>query len=132
MAARSSRWLSAAEAAQNRSVVFATYRALRRAILFTFRGDLPLYTSAVNQVRASFRDHMGKESGSTEVTEAIEHAQGITKMLRENVVQAKQSEKDPNLYKARITEETQKFDNEQTKLGKGTVKSFKEIKNAQF
>jgi len=35
-------------------------------------------------------------------------------------------------YKLRIHEETQRLDNDQTKLGKGTVKSFREIKDSVF
>ena len=35
-------------------------------------------------------------------------------------------------YKLRFTEHTQRLDNETAKELKGTTKSFKEIKNAQF
>ena len=70
--------------------------------------------------------------GGREAAEAIEHAQGVTKVLRENVVQGKRKEGEAETYKVRIHGETQKFDNEKTKLGKGTVKSFREIKDAQL
>lgn len=56
----------------------------------------------------------------------------MTKILRENVVQGTLQNGKAETYKLNIHEHTQKLDNETTKLGKGTVKSFKEIKDSQF
>ncbi len=42
------------------------------------------------------------------------------------------AEEGDGTYRLKIHEHTQKLDNDTTKLGKGTVKSFKEIKEAQF
>lgn len=90
------------------------------------------------------------------MAQRIEHAQGVTKILRENVVQGRrkdaatpaagnqaqkeetaeaavgEGEADGDTYVLRFTEDTQRFDNEDTKKLKGTTKSFKEIKDAQF
>ena len=70
------------------------------------------------------------QSGSIEASQAIEHAQGVAKILRENVVQGESKGNDH--YKLRITPHTQRLDNATAKELKGTTKSFTEIKNAQF
>lgn len=69
-------------------------------------------------------------NGSVEAATALEHAQGVSKILRENVVQG--LHKGDDVYKLRIHDQTQKMDNGTATTMKGTVKSFKEIKRAAF
>lgn len=83
--------------------------------------------------RESFNANSHLESGSVEIQQGIEHAQGVAKILRENVVQGKQDKaKGEEHYKLRIHEHTQRLDNDTAGNLKGTKKSFKDIKNAQF
>jgi complex III assembly factor LYRM7 len=66
------------------------------------------------------------------MAQRIEHAQGVTKILKENIVQGKLADQKPDTYKLRFTRDTQRLDNEDTRKLKGTTKSFKQIKDAQF
>lgn len=80
--------------------------------------------------------------GSVEAAAALEHAQGVTKILRENVVQGRKVEGkgegkgdgdgDGERYKLRMHEHTQRMDNDVAGQLKGTRRSFKSIKDAQF
>ena len=65
-----------------------------------------------------------------ETGQAIEHAQGVAQILRENVVQGRNTGGDT--YKLNIHEHTQRSDNATASKLKGTKKSFAEIKNAQL
>lgn len=65
-----------------------------------------------------------------EAAQGVEHAQGVTKILREHVVQGKNV--GGETYKLNIHEHTQRLDNDTAGQLKGTTKSFKEVKNAQF
>ncbi|KAF1826692.1 uncharacterized protein K489DRAFT_407402 [Dissoconium aciculare CBS 342.82] len=118
----------------HRFIVRATYRHLFRAMGVAFKGDFDTSRSARDFARQSFRESLPRDvaPGTHEMAQRIEHAQGVTKILRENIVQGKQAEKQPDTYKLRFTENTQRFDNEETRKLKGTTKSFKEIKDAQF
>ncbi|KAK4570228.1 Mitochondrial zinc maintenance protein 1, mitochondrial [Recurvomyces mirabilis] len=124
------RFLSPAEIQSNAFAARATYRHLVRAINLSFRGDRVVYPAAIQQAREGFVKNRKLESGSIEATQAIEHAQGVAQILRENVVQGASTGDDK--YKLRFTKYTQRMDNAKTKELKGTTKSFKEIKNAQF
>lgn len=86
--------------------------------------------AARSQARESFIKNRKLESGSNEATQAIQHAQGVAQILRENVVQGEN--RGGEHYKLRITEHTQRLDNATAKELKGTTKSFKQIKDAQF
>lgn len=57
--------------------------------------------------------------------------QSVTKILRENVVQGQHTGEGEH-YKLNIHEHTERGDNETAKKMQGSVKSFKEIKDAQF
>ncbi|KAK3679440.1 Mitochondrial zinc maintenance protein 1, mitochondrial [Recurvomyces mirabilis] len=124
------RFLSPAEIQSNAFAARATYRHLVRAINLSFRGDRVVYPAAIQQAREGFIQNRKLESGSIEATQAIEHAQGVAQILRENVVQGASTGDDK--YKLRFTKYTQRMDNAKTKELKGTTKSFKEIKSAQF
>ncbi|KAK5107800.1 hypothetical protein LTR62_000668 [Meristemomyces frigidus] len=125
-----SRLLSPLDLQANAFAARATYRHLVRAINLSFRGDAVVYPAAIQQAREAFNKNRRLESGSVEASSAIEHAQGVAQILRENVVQGASTGNDK--YKLRFTKYTQRMDNAKTKELKGTTKSFKEIKNAQF
>jgi complex III assembly factor LYRM7 len=132
-------------------IVRATYRHLFRAMGVAFKGiqslgnvrhfeitcshvpgDFDTDRSAREFARKSFREDPMTEPGTQIMAQRIEHAQGVTKILKENIVQGKLAEKKPDTYQLRFTKDTQRLDNEDTRKLKGTTKSFKEIKNAQF
>jgi complex III assembly factor LYRM7 len=97
-----------------------------------FPGDFDTDRSAREFARKSFREDPKTEPGTRMMAQRIEHAQGVTKILKENIVQGKLAENKDDTYKLRLTKDTQRFDNEQTSKLKGTTKTFKEIKDAQF
>ncbi|KAK4895076.1 Mitochondrial zinc maintenance protein 1, mitochondrial [Elasticomyces elasticus] len=67
--------------------------------------------------------------GSVKATQAIGHAQGVPKTLKENLVQGqKVGEEGEEKYKLRFT----RLDNDAAGQLKGTTKTFKEIKDAQL
>ncbi len=86
--------------------------------------------AARREAREGMRKNRELESGSLAAGSAIEHMQGVARILRENVVQGVR--KDDGVYKMNIHEHTQRLDNGTAKELKGTTKSFKEIKQAQF
>lgn len=150
-----SKLLSPSEIAGNRFAALATYRSLVRAIYLSFRGmymyieiyihspiqdvsfdtdqhldDTRVKSAARTLARDGFIKNQKLESGSPEATQAIEHAQGVAQILRENVVQG--VNKGGEHYGLRFTKHTQRLDNNTAGELKGTTKSFKEIKQAQF
>ena len=60
----------------------------------------------------------------------MEHAQGVTKILRENVVQGQHMGEEK--YKLNMHEHTQRLDNDTAGNLKGTTKTFKDIKSQTF
>jgi complex III assembly factor LYRM7 len=82
--------------------------------------------------RQSFRQDPDTKPGTHQMAQRIEHAQGVTKILKENLVQGKLAEKKIDTYQLRFTKDTQRLDNEVTTKLKGTTKTFKQIKDAQF
>lgn len=65
------------------------YRSLFRATRLTFQGDERLLTNARDQIRAGFREKAGLSPSDPAVAPAVQHAQEIAAMLRENVVQGR-------------------------------------------
>ena len=148
--------ISPAELRANRFAVLATYRHLLRATRIAFQGTLsPLLqhthdllsravalthinpTDDQETLQASrqfagdsFRQNRLLDSGGSMAAQGVEHAQGVTKILRENVVQGKNVGGEQ--YKLNIHEHTQKLDNDTAGQLKGTTKSFKEVKEALF
>ncbi|KAK3632729.1 Mitochondrial zinc maintenance protein 1, mitochondrial [Elasticomyces elasticus] len=125
-----SKFLSPAEIATNRFAALATYRHLVRAINLSFAGDTKLHPAATRLARDGFIKNRKLDSGSVEASSAIEHAQGVAQILRENLVQGQKVEGQGDQYKLRFTEHTQLRDNDEAGRLKGTRKSFKEIKDA--
>ena len=60
----------------------------------------------------------------------MEHAQGVTKILREHVVQGRHEGE--GKYKLKIHEHTQRLDNDSAGRLRGTRKSFREVKDGVF
>lgn len=92
--------------------------------------DLPTLHASRAYARNEFNNHSKLDSGSMEAAQGIEHAQGVTKILREHVVQGKHQGE--GKYKLNIHEHTQRLDNDTAGQLKGTTKSFKEVKDAVF
>ncbi|EME41189.1 hypothetical protein DOTSEDRAFT_73572 [Dothistroma septosporum NZE10] len=122
--------LTRIEILTNTTVVLATYRALLRATRIAFASDTPTLRASRDFARQQFRENRTLKAGSPEAAQGVEHAQGVTKILRENVVQGKNvgGEK----YKLNIHEHTQRLDNDEAGRLKGTKKSFREIKESIF
>jgi complex III assembly factor LYRM7 len=112
--------------------IFYTKSTFSLTLPICYTGDNPTLLASRSQARSQFRTNRLLHPGGADAGRGIEHAQGVTKILRENVVQGKRRKGEGEQYKLKIHEHTQKLDNDTTKLGKGTVKSFKEIKNATF
>ncbi|RMY88343.1 hypothetical protein D0861_04876 [Hortaea werneckii] len=128
-----SKVLNPGEIASNRSVVLATYRHLLRATGIAFRGlagDNDTLVASRKLAHESFAKNRRLEVGGIEAGQGIEHAQGVAQILRENVVQGKNTGGEK--YKLNIHEHTQRLDNETAKQFKGKTKTFKEIKDASF
>lgn len=64
------------------------------------------------------------------LTEALNHAKAVTKILRENVVQGTQVREDT--YKLNIHEHTERGDNATAKKMESRVLSFKDLKAQRF
>jgi complex III assembly factor LYRM7 len=93
-------------------------------------GDQTTLTASRKFARDSYDLSRHLEPGSEQVDDAVKHVQSVTKILRENVVQGKHKEGEH--YKLNIHEYTERGDNATAKKMQGSVKSFKEIKDAQF
>lgn len=65
------------------------YRSLLRATRLTFQGDERLLTNARDQIRAGFREKAALSPTDPAVAPAVQHAQQVAAMLRENVVQGR-------------------------------------------
>ncbi|KAI4747930.1 hypothetical protein E4T50_01807 [Aureobasidium sp. EXF-12298] len=137
--------MSAQLVTHNKTVVLSTYRNLLRATRIAFQGirplpptpafdprdDSTLYNSR-RFARDSFDQNRGIKAGSIEAEKAVEHAQGVAQILRENVVQGATDKEESETYKLRIHDHTEKGDNESVKQFKGTTKSFAEVKRCSL
>ncbi|KAH7308690.1 hypothetical protein B0I35DRAFT_483213 [Stachybotrys elegans] len=90
----------------------AAYRDLWRATRIAFQGDNHILLAARDQIRQQFRAPAAEAAGTAQ---ALEHAHDVAKFLRENVVQGKRVEGDPNMFKLRIHEHTERGDNDSIK-----------------
>ena len=68
------------------------YRHLLRATRIAFQGDYHLLHAARTQARTGFDNSRLLDADSAETMAAIKHAEGVTSVLRHNVVQGKQIE----------------------------------------
>jgi complex III assembly factor LYRM7 len=95
--------------------------------------DTRTLTASRRLAHAEFNRNRKLESGSIEASNEVERAQGVARILREHVVQGRKvGGEDEERYKLNIHEHTQRLDNETATKLKGTTKTLKEIKNAQF
>ncbi|KAK2003794.1 hypothetical protein LX36DRAFT_650635 [Colletotrichum falcatum] len=100
----------------------SAYRHIWRAARIAFKGDDRVLTAARQQIRQGFRDQASLSPTSPAYGQAIEKAEDIAKILRENVVQGKQDES--NTYKLRIHKDTERGDNDSVKTaGSGKTMS---------
>ncbi|KAI5463947.1 hypothetical protein BGZ63DRAFT_334461, partial [Mariannaea sp. PMI_226] len=98
----------------------SAYRSLLRSARLAFQGDAPILAAAQVQIRNEFRQRASIEP--SDAPAAIQHAQEVAKVLRENVVQGKKTEEDQNTYKLRIHKDIERGDNESIKTaGNGSV-----------
>ncbi|KAF4462154.1 Mitochondrial zinc maintenance 1 mitochondrial [Fusarium albosuccineum] len=96
----------------------SAYRHLMRAARIAFQGDGPILSAAQLQIRNEFRQKASIDPSAAPA--AIQHAEEVAKVLRENVVQGKKTEEGPDTYKLRIHEHIERGDNESIKTaGKG-------------
>jgi len=98
-------------------MALAAYRHVLRAARLAFQGDAPLLHAAQQQARAGFRQNASLSPDDPTVATAIEHAEGVARILRENIVQGKHIGE--NKYKLRIHEETERGDNDTVKMPNG-------------
>jgi complex III assembly factor LYRM7 len=73
-------------------MALAAYRHLLRATRIAFTGDLPMLHASQAQARQGFEDKRSLESSSEEVVKAIEHAEGVAEILRQNIVQGRKGD----------------------------------------
>ncbi|KAH0430842.1 putative mitochondrial protein fmp16 [Colletotrichum kahawae] len=94
------------------------YRHLWRAARIAFKGDDRVLTAAKQQIRQGFRDQASLAPSDASLRQAIEKAEDIAKILRQNIVQGKQDE--TRVYKLRIHEDTERGDNDSVKTAGGS------------
>ncbi|KAG9543976.1 hypothetical protein KCU71_g4343, partial [Aureobasidium melanogenum] len=124
--------MSAQFVTHNKAVVLSTYRNLLRATRIAFQGDDSTLYNSRRFARDSFDQNRSIKAGSIEAEKAVEHAQGVAQILRENVVQGATDKEESETYKLRIHDHTEKGDNESVKQFKGTTKSFAEVKRCSL
>ncbi|KAM0425017.1 hypothetical protein ACHAPT_009818 [Fusarium lateritium] len=96
------------------------YRHLMRAARIAFQGDVHILSAAQIQIRNEFRQKASIDPSGASA--AIQHAEEVAKVLRENVVQGKKTEQGQDTYKLRIHEHTERGDNESIlTAGSGTA-----------
>ncbi|KAM4061104.1 hypothetical protein HRG_010011 [Hirsutella rhossiliensis] len=93
-------------------MALVAYRNILRATRIAFRGDAPVLAAAQSQIRHEFRQKSSLDSASADAQAAIQHAQQVARILRENVVQGRKAEGRDDTYKLRIHEHTERGDNE--------------------
>ncbi|KAH6884069.1 hypothetical protein B0T10DRAFT_564655 [Thelonectria olida] len=102
------------------SLALSAYRSLWRSARIAFQGDALILAAAQLQIRNEFRQKASLDDAG--IPAAIQHAQEVARVLRENVVQGKQSAESQDTYKLRIHEHTERGDNESIKTaGSGTA-----------
>ncbi|PHH58975.1 hypothetical protein CDD81_3979 [Ophiocordyceps australis] len=93
-------------------MALAAYRSILRAARLAFKDDAPILASAQTQARAQFQEKASLDPAGPDAKAAIQHAQDVAKILRENVVQGRKADGQENTYKLRIHEFTERGDNE--------------------
>jgi len=98
-------------------MALAAYRSLLRSARLAFEGDLPLLHAAQKQAREAFRENASLLPNDPAVAAGIEHAQGVARILKENIVQGKNV--GDGKYKLRIHKDTERGDNDTVKMPDG-------------
>jgi len=98
-------------------MALAAYRHLLRSARIAFQGDIPLLHAAQQQARTGFEQNASLSPEDPAVAAAIEHAEGVAQILRQNIVQGKQIGDDK--YKLRIHKDTERGDNDTVKMPNG-------------
>lgn len=83
--------------------------------LLTCVGDLPLLHSARHQARQGFDKGRSLQPESSEATEAVKHAIGVSQVLLHNIVQGRQMDGAEDKYKLELHEHTEKGYNDTVK-----------------
>jgi len=95
----------------------AAYRHVLRSARLAFHGDASLLHAAQRQARDAFRSNAALQADDPAIAKAIEHAEGVAKILRENIVQGKHVGDDK--FKLRIHDEIERGDNDTVKMPNG-------------
>lgn len=98
-------------------MALVAYRHLLRSARVAFQDDLRLLHAAQTQAREAFRSKASLPFDDPAVRAAIEHAESVAKILRENIVQGKNV--GDNKYKLRIHDKTERGDNDTVKMPSG-------------
>lgn len=96
-------------------MALSAYRNLLRATRIAFNGDVPLLHSARQQARQGFEKGRSLKPESSEAATAIQHAQGVSEVLRHNIVQGRQIDGTEDKYKLQIHEDTERGFNDTVK-----------------
>jgi len=101
-------------------MALVAYRHLLRATRIAFDGDYALLHAARTQARAGFDNLSSLDPSSAEAQKGLQHAEGVTSILRHNIVQGKQVE-GSDVLRLNIHKDTERGDNDTVKnpLGKG-------------
>ncbi|KXJ90536.1 mitochondrial zinc maintenance protein 1, mitochondrial [Microdochium bolleyi] len=97
-------------------MALAAYRNLWRSANVAFHGDQRMLTAARDSIRTGFRTNSHLEPTNPQYEPAVQHANDVASILRKNVVQGKQIDKDGDSYKLNIHAETERGDNESIKF----------------
>jgi len=95
----------------------AAYRHLLRSTKLAFAGDARLLHAARIQVRDGFRRNSSLHPEDPAYAAAIDHAEGVATLLRQNIVQGVPVGEDK--YKLRIHAETERGDNDTVNMPNG-------------
>ncbi|KAK7428092.1 Mitochondrial zinc maintenance protein 1, mitochondrial [Neonectria magnoliae] len=80
------------------SVALSAYRSLMRSARIAFQGDAPILAAAQGQIRSEFRQKASLDPTDDSIPAAIQRAEEVAKVLRENVVQGKKVEEGQDRY----------------------------------
>ncbi|KAJ1325518.1 complex III assembly factor LYRM7 [Microdochium nivale] len=99
-------------------MALAAYRNLWRSANVAFHGDQRMLSAARDSIRTGFRTNSHLEPTNPQYEPAVQHAHEVATILRRNVVQGKQIEKDGSgdSYKLNIHAETERGDNDSIKF----------------
>ncbi|KAL2757859.1 hypothetical protein ACRALDRAFT_2099954 [Sodiomyces alcalophilus JCM 7366] len=101
-------------------MALAAYRNVMRAARVAFQGDDRVLLAARQQIRNGFREKAQLAPTDPAIQPAIQQANEVATVLRQNVVQGKRLADET--YRLRIHKDTERGDNDSIKkAGKGTT-----------